>query len=218
MEESKQIDLRSLWFLDLLTLLEPIEQFTDEVKKITALEALDFTEKMTMIREARSGLLRELEERFKTFGKQLEDRKKELQDIVNPLKPDFTEQIRLLLKEMTAVVEKMMLREELTKKWEARSPEEVLRSYEDTLEAEDNVTLEIFEAYAGDILERKGNKAAVDAFRERADEAINSRLTPLQLKAKQELKALKRVGSSLHTIFVEIASSLKRLLLQGSMG
>ncbi len=213
MEGPKEIDLRSLWFLDLLTLLEPIEQFTDEVKKITALEALDFTEKMTMIREARSGLSRELEERFETFGKQLKDRKKELQDIVNPPKPDFTEHMRLLLKEMIAMVEKIRLREELTKKWEAQSPEEFLRCYEDSLEAQDNVTVEMFEAYAEDILERKGNKAAVDAFRERAEEAIDSRLTSEQLRAKQELKELERVGSSLHTIFVEIASSIKKLLL-----
>ena len=217
MDGTNEIDLRSLWFFDLLTLLEPIEQFTDEVKKITVLESVDFTEKMTLIREARSGLLRELEERFETFGKQLEDRKKELQDIVNPTKPDFTEQMRLLLMEMTAVVEKMTLREELTKKWETESPQEILRSYEDSLAAREAVTVEMFEAYAGDILERKGNKAAVDAFRERAEEAIDSRLTPMQFRAKQELKELERVGSSLHTIFVEIASSIKRLLLQGSM-
>ncbi len=108
MEGPKQIDLRSLWFFDLLTLLEPIEKFTDEVKKITALEALDFTEKMTMIREARSGLSRELEERFETFGKQLKDRKKELQDIVNPPKPDFAEQMRLLLKEVASITYRLL--------------------------------------------------------------------------------------------------------------
>jgi len=217
MDGTNEIDLRSLWFLDLLSLLEPIEQFTDEVKKITALDYLNFTEKMRMIREARSGLLQELEERFETFGKQLEDRKKELQDIVNPSKPDFSENMRLLLMEMTTVVEKMTLREELRKKWEAESPQEILKSYAESLEAQDDIAVEMFEAYAGDILEGKGNKAAVDAFRERAEEAIDSSLTPLQLKAKQELKELERVGSSLHTIFVEIASSIKRLLLQGSM-
>ncbi len=213
MEEPKQIDLRSLWFLDLLALLEPVEQFTNEVKRITTLESLDFTERMTMIREARSALLREMASRFETFTTQLEERKNELQDIVNPPKPDLIEQMRHLLMEMSVVVQKVALREELTKRWEAQSPEEVLRSYEDSLEAQDNVTVEMFEAYAEDILERKGNKAAVDAFRERAEEAIDSRLTSEQLRAKQELKELERVGSSLHTIFVEIASSIKKLLL-----
>ena len=213
MEEPKQIDLRSLWFLDLLALLEPVEQFTNEVKRIAALESLDFTERMTMIREARSALLREMASRFETFTTQLEERKNELQDIVNPPKPDLIEQMRHLLMEMSAVVQKVALREELTKRWEAQSPEEVLRSYEDSLEAQDNVTVEMFEAYAEDILERKGNKAAVDAFRERAEEAIDSRLTSEQLRAKQELKELERVGSSLHTIFVEIASSIKKLLI-----
>ncbi len=213
MEEPKQIDLRSLWFLDLLALLEPVEQFTNEVKRIAALESLDFTERMTMIREARSALLREMASRFETFTTQLEERKNELQDIVNPPKPDLIEQMRHLLMEMSVVVQKVALREELTKRWEAQSPEEVLRSYEDSLEAQDNVTVEMFEAYAEDILERKGNKAAVDAFRERAEEAIDSRLTSEQLRAKQELKELERVGSSLHTIFVEIASSIKKLLI-----
>ncbi|MFB3062375.1 MAG: hypothetical protein ACE10C_13500 [Candidatus Binatia bacterium] len=213
MEEPKQIDLRSLWFLDLLALLEPVEQFTNEVKRIAALESLDFTERMTMIREARSALLREMASRFETFTTQLEERKNELQDIVNPPKPDLIEQMRHLLMEMSAVVQKVALREELTKRWEAQSPEEVLRSYEDSLEAQDNVTVEMFEAYAEDILERKGNKAAVAAFRERAEEAIDSRLTSEQLRAKQELKELERVGSSLHTIFVEIASSIKKLLI-----
>jgi len=213
MEEPKQIDLRSLWFLDLLALLEPVEQFTNEVKRIAALESLDFTERMTMIREARSALLREMASRFETFTTQLEERKNELQDIVNPPKPDLIEQMRHLLMELSVVVQKVALREELTKRWEAQSPEEVLRSYEDSLEAQDNVTVEMFEAYAEDILERKGNKAAVDAFRERAEEAIDSRLTSEQLRAKQELKELERVGSSLHTIFVEIASSIKKLLI-----
>jgi len=213
MEEPKQIDLRSLWFLDLLALLEPVEQFTNEVKRIAALESLDFTERMTMIREARSALLREMASRFETFTTQLEERKNELQDIVNPPKPDLIEQMRHLLMEMSVVVQKVALREELTKRWEAQSPEEVLRSYEDSLEAQDNVTVEMFEAYAEDILERKGNKAAVDAFRERAEGTIDARLTSEQLRAKQELKELERVGSSLHTIFVEIASSIKKLLI-----
>ena len=217
MDGTKEIDLRSLWFLDLLSLLEPIEKFSDEVKKVSALDYLNYTEKMTMIREARSGLLRELEERFEAFSNQVEVRKKELREIVNPPKPDFTEQMRLLLMEMTAVVEKMTLRKELTKRWETESPEEILRSYEDSLEANDDITVEMFEDYAGDILERKGNKWAVSAFRERAERAINERLTPVQFKAKQELKELERLGSSLRTIFLEIVSSIKRLLLKGSM-
>jgi len=216
-EEPKQIDLRSLWFLDLLALLEPVEQFTAEVKRITALESLDFTEKMTMIREARSALLREMEGRFETFTKQLEERKKELQDIVNPPQPDVIEQMRRFLMEMSAVVQKVALREELMKRWETESPQEILRSYEDSLAAREDVTVEMFETYAEDILERKGNKASVAAFRERVEGARDPRLTPVQLRAKQELKELERVGSSLRAIFTEIALSIKRLLLQGSM-
>ncbi len=209
MEEPKQIDLRSLWFLDLLALLEPVEQFTNEVKRIIALESLDFTGKMTMIRESCSPLLQEMENRFETFTKQLEERKKELQDIVHLPKLDFVEQIQRLLREMTAVVQKVALREELTKRWEAVSPEEILRSYEDSLAAREAVTVEMFEAYAEDILERKGNKASVAAFRERAEGARDARLTSEQLRAKQELKELERVGSSLRAIFLEIAATLK---------
>ena len=117
--------------------------------------------------------------------------------------------MRHLLMEMSAVVQKVALREELTKRWEAQSPEEVLRSYEDSLEAQDNVTVEMFEAYAEDILERKGNKASVAAFGERAEGTRDARLTSEQLRAKQELKELERVGSSLRAIFSDIAATLK---------
>ncbi len=213
MEEPKQIDLRSLWFLDLLALLEPVEQFTNEVKRITALESLDFTERMTMIQEAGSALLREMEGRFETFTQQLEERKKELQDIIKLPQPDVIEQMRRLLMEMSVVVQKVALREELMKRWETESPQEILRSYEESLAAREGVAVEMFETYAEDILERKGNKASVAAFRERVEGARDSRLTPVQLRAKQELKELERVGSSLHAIFLEIALSLKRLLL-----
>jgi len=207
-EDPKQIDLRSLWFLDLLALLEPVEQFTAEVKRITALESLDFTEKMTMIQEAGSALLREMEGRFETFTKQLEERKKELQDIINPPQPDLIEQMRRLLMEMTAVVQKVALREELMKRWETELPQEILRSYEKSLAAREGITVEIFETYAEDVLERKGDKASVAAFRERVEGTRDSRLTPMQLRAKQELKELERVGLSIRTVFSDITATL----------
>jgi len=207
MEEPKQIDLRSLWFLDFLALLEPIEQFTNEVKRIITLESLDSTGKMTMIRESCSPILQEMENRFEKFTMQLEERKRELHDIIYLPKLDFVEQMRRLLRERSAVVLKVARREELMK------PEEILRSYGDSLAAQDNVNVEMFEAYAEDILERKGNKASVAAFGERAEGTRDARLTSEQLRAKQELKELERVGSSLHAIFLEIALSLKRLLL-----
>jgi len=208
-EEPKQIDLRSLWFLDLLALLEPVVQFTAEVKRITALDSLDFTERMTMIQEAGTALLREMEGRFETFTKQLEERKKELQDIIKLAQPDVIEQMRRLLMEMSAVVQKVALREELMKRWETESPQEILRSYEESLAARETDIVEMFEAYAEDILERKGNKASVAAFRERVEGARDPRLTPVQLRAKQELKELERVGSSFGVIFSDIAVTLK---------
>jgi len=135
--------------------------------------------------------------------------KKLLSAIICVRKPDLIEQMRHLLMEMSVVVQKVALREELTKRWEAQSPEEILRSYENSLAARDAVTVEMFEAYAEDILERKGNKASVAAFRERAEGARDARLTSEQLRAKQELKELERVGSSLRAIFLEIAATLK---------
>jgi hypothetical protein len=110
--------------------------------------------------------------------------------------------------EMTAAVQKMTLREELKKRWEAESPEEILRSYEDSLKGRETTKVEVFESYAEEILERKGNYASVAAFRERAAREIDSRLTPVQLKAKEELLELKSVGSSLHAIFQELMSNL----------
>jgi len=125
--------------------------------------------------------------------------------------------MRRLLVEMSAVAQKVALRAELMKRWETESPQEILRSYEDSLAARETDIVEMFETCAEDILERKGNKASVAAFRERAEGARDSRLTPVQLRAMRELKELERVGSSLRAIFTEIALSIKRLLLQGSM-
>ncbi len=212
MEEPKQLDLRSLWFLDLLALLEPIEQFTNEVKRITALQCLDFPERMTMIREACSALLRELQARFEAFAKQLEERKNELQTILNEPKLDLIEQMQGLLKELFEVGQKIALREELTKRLEAESPEEILQAYEDSLTAGETDTVEMFEAYAGDILKRKGNEASVAAFKERQERARDLRLTPDQLRAKQELQQLERLGTSLRAIFLDIVSGVKFLI------
>jgi len=212
MEEPKQLDLRSLWFLDLLALLEPIEQFTNEVKKITALQSLDFPERMTMIREACSALLRELQARFEAFAKQLEERKNELQTILKEPKLDLIEQMQGLLKELFEVGQKIALREELTKRWEAESSEEILQAYEDSLTAGETDTVKMFEAYAEDILKRKSNEASVAAFKERQERARDLRLTSEQLRGKRELQDLERLGKSLHTIFLDIVAGVKFLI------
>jgi len=217
MEEPKQPGLSSLWLLEIFALLEPSERFTGEVKRITTLKYLDFPEKMEMIREASGALVRGLEGCFGTFAEQLQERKKELQNILKPPKPDLIEQIQRLLMEMSELVQKLGLPEELTKRWEAESPEEILQAYENSLPAGETDTLEIFETYAEDILERKGKKASLAAFTERRERERDLRLTSEQLRAKQELQELERLGTFLHTIYVEIALSIKKLLLQGSL-
>jgi len=209
MEEPKQPGLGSLWFLDILALLEPIEQFTNEIKRISALQPLDFPERMTIIQEACSTLSREVQARFETYAKQLEERKKELQNILNPPKLDLIEQILRLFTELSEGVQKVKLREELMKRWEAESPEVILHAYEDSLAAGETDTAEMFEAYAEDILKRKGNEASVAAFRERQERARDLRLTPEQLRAKQELQVLERLGTSIQAIFSGIVSGVK---------
>ena len=212
MDEPKQTGLPSLRFLEIFALIEPFERFTGEVKRITALQSLDFPERMEMIREASEALVRELEGCFETFAEQLKERKIELQNFLKSPKPDLNEQIQRLLMEMSELVKKLALREELTRRWEAESPEEILRAYENSLIAGETDTLEMFETYAEDILERKGNKASLAAFRERRERERDLRLTSEQLRAKQELQQLERLGTFLHAIYSDIALSVKRLI------
>ena len=162
---------------------------------------------MTMIREAGSVLSRELDERIKTFTEQLEERKNELQKILHPPKPDLVEQMRYLLMEMSALVRKVELRTEMISTWEAEPPEAVLRAYEDSLASGETRKVEMFEAYAEGILERKGDVASLAAFREKRD----SRVAPVHLKARQELQELARLGTSLRAIISLVASTLKGL-------
>lgn len=195
----------SLLFLDFSALLEPVEKFTNEVKRITAVPYLSITEKMTMVREAGNVLSRELEDRIQTFTEQLEERKKELQKVM--FRPDLVEQMRHVLMEMSALVRKVELRDELTKTWESESPEGILQAYENSIAAGETVTVEMFEAYAEDILERKSNVAALAAFRERRD----SRLARMHAETEKQLQELEQLGTALQAILSVVASALQDL-------
>ena len=195
----------ALLFLDFSALLEPVEKFTNEVKRITAMQALDITEKMALVREAGSSFSREMEGSIEIFSEQLEERKKELQKVLDAGKPDLVEQMRHLIMEMSAVVRKVELRDKLTKTWETESAEEVLQAYENSIAAVETTTMELFEAYAEDVLERKHNDAVLATFKERRD----SRLAPLLTEVKQELQELERLGTSLFSILSVLASTLR---------
>lgn len=197
------------WLLNLLALLEPLDQYIQEIKKLAALESLTINEKMARIRAVGRALSREMEGSYEGFARQLEQRIRELETILNPPKPDFGEQLQRLLIEMSRVVEKIGLRERMTKRWETELPEDIVRAYEESFAAGEPVVVEIFEVYAEDILERKANEAALETFRERRERARESRLTPGQLKAKHELMELERFGNSMRVIHSVLASVLK---------
>lgn len=195
--------------LDLLTLLEPVDEYLREVKRISASEATDAQEKMRQVRERGIVLLAEMERHFTTLIRQTGERRRELQDLVKPPSPDLFEQMQQLLRQVSALTEKIALRERLSRQWEKATAEEIGRAYEERLAAGDLATAELFESYAEAILEQKGNAAALAAFRERRERARESRLTPEQVRGKQELEDLLKFETSVSLMRTGLAAMLK---------
>jgi hypothetical protein len=208
MEEPKGSGHPSIWLLNLLTLLEPLDLYMKEVKRVAAIEALPINEKMRMIQEAGGFLSREMEARFGSFTAQLEERKKELEQILNPPRPDLAEELRRLLAGLNAIVEKIALRERLLDRWMASSPDEILRAYEESLAQGQADAVEMFETHAEEVLKRKGDLAALTAFRERRERSRDLRLTPEQRKTKQELMEQEKLEISMRLMHSVITSIL----------
>jgi hypothetical protein len=208
MEEPKDSGHPSIWLLNLLTLLEPLDLYMKEVKRVAAIEALPINEKMRMIQEAGGFLSREMEARFGSFTAQLEERKKELEQILNPPRPDLAEELRRLLAGLNAIIEKIALRERLLDRWLASSPDEILRAYEESLSQGQADTVEMFETYAEEVLKRKGDLAALTAFRERRERSRDSLLTPEQRRTKQELMEQEKLEISMRLMHSVITSIL----------
>jgi hypothetical protein len=208
MEEPKGSGHPSIWLLNLLTLLEPLDLYMKEVKRVAAIEALPINEKMRMIQEAGGFLSREMEARFGSFTAQLEERKKELEQILNPPRPDLAEELRRLLAGLNVIVEKIALRERLLDRWMASSPDEILRAYEESLAQGQADAVEMFETYAEEVLKRKGDLAALTAFRERRERSRDLRLTPEQRRTKQELMEQEKLEISMRLMHSVITSIL----------
>jgi hypothetical protein len=208
MEEPKGSGHPSIWLLNLLTLLEPLDLYMKEVKRVAAIEALPINEKMRMIQEAGGFLSREMEARFGSFTAQLEERKKELEQILNPPRPDLAEELRRLLAGLNAIVEKIALRERLLDRWMASSPDKILRAYEESLAQGQADAVEMFETHAEEVLKRKGDLAALTAFRERRERSRDLRLTPEQRKTKQELMEQEKLEISMRLMHSVITSIL----------
>jgi len=199
----------SLWLLNLLTLIEPLDQYIHEVKKIAAAGALELNEKMKLLQETSGRLSREMEGRFEALANQLEERKKELLETLNPVRPDLTQAMQRLLTEIGALAEKVALREKLRDRWQAQTPAEILNGYEQSLAAGDEILREMFDAYAEDVLKAKGHDPTLAAFRERREKAKEVRLTPAQTRARQELQELEKLETSMRLISLVVTSTLR---------
>lgn len=194
-----------------LTLLEPLERYIQEVKRITGLEAVSVDEKMARIRDVGRELSREMGEHYAVFARQLDNRRRELLGILSEPRPDPGGDLRRLLGEMRAVVEKFELREGLTRGWFAEASAEILRAYERSLATGDTAALELFEAYAEDFLALKGDPTSLAAFRARREEARQSRLTPAQLRAQEELREIERLEAAMRLMESAIQSIVAKV-------
>lgn len=199
----------SLWLLNLLTLIEPLDQYIHEVKKIAATGAIEVSEKLKLLQETSGRLSREMEGRFDALANQLEERKKELLETLNPPTPDLTQVMQRLLTEIGVLAEKVALREKLRDRWQGQTPAEILSGYEQSLAAGDEVLREMYETYAEDILKAKGHETTLAAFRERQEKVKEGRLTPVQVRAKQELLELEKLETSMRLISLVVTSTLK---------
>ncbi len=195
-----------LGLLNPLTLFEPIERYIQQVKRVTASEFVGIDEKVAKIQEAGQVLLRETDEHYKTFTEQLEERRKELKTILYPPTPSIPEELQRAVTQMSALVEKFALRERLVRTWHAVSADEIVRAYEQALAMEEALLVEIFEAYAEEVLKLKGDERALTAFRQRREQARESRVSPAQLEAREELGEIHRLEKAMELLRSAIAS------------
>lgn len=209
MQEGERPPQRHLWLLNLLTLLEPLDQYIREIKRITGLESLDVNEKLTMIRQAGGAVSVDLEAHFEAFSGQLRERRAELERALAPPRPAPVEEMQRLLAAVAAALEEIALRDQLMRQWGGESPDEICRAYEASLAAGDAARVELFEAYAEEVLARKGNEAALAAFRQRREQAKESRFTPEQVRAKEELREVEYLETSFQILRTGLLSVLK---------
>ena len=170
---------------------------------------MDAREKMRMIRETGSTVLTEMDRHFTAVIRETEERRRELQAIARPRRPDLLEQVQQNLRAMSALIEQVALREQLISRWERSTADDICRAYEERLSAGDGVAVELFECYAEAILQRKANATALAAFRARRERARESRLTPEQARAKREVQDLQKIEASISLVRAGLMSMLK---------
>jgi len=212
-DASRFVRLRSL-----LTLLEPLSQYIQEVNRVAGLEAVEINDKLSMIREAGEMLARETMIRYGTIHDQLEEYRRELNLLLTPPRPDMGQTMQLLLQELetlTKIVQKVALRDELLKRWQTASAFEILQDYEAALEAGETAKVELYEAYAEMPLMNKGDATCLNLFRQRKQKAMDARLTPAQRAVKQELSDLDELESFL--VLVRLAAEACLRLNRGDV-
>lgn len=135
----------------------PIElfgTFIAEVRSILAEESLIPSSALEKFQRTLDRFSQDTENLLRTFRQKVIDKEAELQAVLYPVRYDLTGQARVALRQLSQTVGRFSLRRKLARPG-AQTGDTLLAEYREALARGDTHTLEIFEAEAHGILDRK---------------------------------------------------------------
>ncbi len=168
-------------------------KFIRDVKSIADDQILQNGEKRGKAYHLRNTLLLEARERFKEVMQRLEREEEELQRQLTPYKPSPYEEIMSAIAQLTNMIKKNALREELNHQWQEISAANILADYQKALDRGDMDRIEIFESYAEIVLLKKNEPSILENFRELKEKTREKRLTPAQKEARERIERIRKV-------------------------
>ena len=170
-----------------------VDRFIEEARKITTDEQVAPAAAMEKFKQLQQRLVRETEDRLKTFRRKVSQKEQELQAILHPGEEDTARQALRAVRQLERAIERLTLKDRLSRRWEDQSAPALLAEYRKALRVREKDTIEIFEAEAERFLARKGDPQAVSDFVTLRTQSQESRLTTTQREARTALDELKRI-------------------------
>lgn len=186
-----------------------VDQFIEQARRITSEAQISPAGAMEKFRQHQERLLQQMEDLLKTFRLKVSQKEQELQAILTPAREDLAKQALKAARTLTRAIERLCLKETLTRRWMDQSASTILAEYEQALRRAEVDTLEIFDAEAEAVLERKGDQEAVATFAGLRARSLESRLTPAQKAARTALQELNRIKEETKVTLCFLASTFR---------
>lgn len=186
--------------------LQLFQRFLGEARTLMTEEGRSRAATLEKLKALRARTLHETEELLQRFRQKVSEEERHLQMIICPPREEFAAQTRRLLRELTQVIERLVLKEQLTRRWDEQLSSALLAEYEAALREGDPHRIEIFEANAEQYLARKGDLQILAQFLALRSRSQEARLTPSQREAQAALAELHRMIQHATVAFSLVAS------------